>query len=73
MVPPAYFILNISIAALMIYYAFLGAQEGSYWETLFPSVNALLYFYGIWRFIGIHEGVSELLRACKKYEAPAVS
>jgi cellulose synthase/poly-beta-1,6-N-acetylglucosamine synthase-like glycosyltransferase len=59
-VKPAYILFNLSIAALMAYFAADAMMKGRYAGMLLPLVNLSLYAYGFAFFLGFRATVGDL-------------
>lgn len=61
-VHPVYVLFNVGMFTLMAGYTVDGIAIGDPVGTIIPAINALLYGYGLHRFIGLREGLVDLLR-----------
>lgn len=64
-VPPAYFLFNLAMFALMIWYGAQAALTGQYLGTIIPAANVALYSYGLVRFVGVGAATSDLWRGLR--------
>lgn len=60
-IPPYCFLFNVGMMSLMGYYVYDGISWGEYWGALVPGINVVLYGYGLWRFVGIRDGVEDIV------------
>jgi cellulose synthase/poly-beta-1,6-N-acetylglucosamine synthase-like glycosyltransferase len=61
-VHPVYILFNLGMFGLMSIYVAESAGAGDALGAIVPGVNVLLFGYGLWRFIGIRDGIADLLR-----------
>jgi cellulose synthase/poly-beta-1,6-N-acetylglucosamine synthase-like glycosyltransferase len=61
-VHPVYILFNAGMFALMLDYTVDGLRTGDPIGTIVPAMNVVLYGYGLQRFIGLRDGVLDLLR-----------
>jgi cellulose synthase/poly-beta-1,6-N-acetylglucosamine synthase-like glycosyltransferase len=61
-VHPVYILFNAGMFTLMLGYTGDGIATGDLIGTIVPVVNVLLYGYGLYRFIGLWEGLVDLIR-----------
>lgn len=59
-IPPYAYLFNLGILALMVHFAAKALAAGQYAGAIIPIANILLYGYGLTRFVGVLEGVSDL-------------
>lgn len=59
-IPPYAFIFNLAILMLMVGYVVSGLRDGKLMGTIIPMLNVVFYTYGIYRFVGIRDGFSDL-------------
>lgn len=55
-IPPYAYLFNIGILVLMLNYIVKAIVAGEYTGAIIPSVNVLLYAYGLLRFVGLKDG-----------------
>lgn len=65
-VHPVYILFNLSIFVLMLVYTVDGVATGDVIGTIIPALNVLLYGYGLWRFIGLRDGLVDLVRPLRR-------
>ncbi|MCX5496518.1 glycosyltransferase family 2 protein [Kaistia dalseonensis] len=71
-VPPYAFLFNSFMLTLMSIYVVQGMLAREYLGTIIPAANVTLYFYGLHRFIGFRNGVSDLVLSLRTRLADAM-
>jgi hypothetical protein len=61
-VHPVYIVFNAGMFVLMLNYTVGGIRTGDLLGTVVPAMNVVLYGYGLQRFIGLKDGLADLLR-----------
>lgn len=64
-IPPYAFLFNGMMLALMASYVTQGLLTEKYAGTIVPAINVVLYAYGLHRFIGLRNGLADLLLAIR--------
>lgn len=59
-IPPYSFIFNCLMLLLMAFYVVDGLLSHEYLGTLIPALNTTLYSYGLYRFVGIRNGLADI-------------
>lgn len=72
-VPPYAFLFNSFMLTLMTVYVVQGLLSREYLGTIIPAANVTLYFYGLHRFIGFRNGVSDLALGMRTRLADAMA
>ena len=62
LVPPVFFLFNLLMSLLMLRYVVEGVITGDALGTVVPAINVAFYVYGMSRFVGLDEGMADVLR-----------
>jgi len=60
-VHPVYIVFNLAMLALMLRYVVDGVLAGEYIASVIPGFNVALYSYGLTRFVGLRNGIFDLV------------
>ncbi|WP_377296861.1 glycosyltransferase family 2 protein [Rhizobium sp. SGZ-381] len=59
-IPPYSFVFNCLMLFLMAVYVVQGLLSHEYLGTIIPAINTTLYSYGLYRFVGVRDGLSDI-------------
>jgi cellulose synthase (UDP-forming) len=72
-IPPYSFIFNCLMLLLMAFYVVQGLLSHEYLGTLIPALNTTLYGYGLYRFVGIRNGLADIALSMRERSDAVVS
>jgi cellulose synthase (UDP-forming) len=72
-IPPYSFIFNCLMLLLMAFYVVQGLLSHEYLGTLIPALNTTLYGYGLYRFVGIRDGLADIALSMRERSDAVVS